>query len=102
VTTGRFTQYIARDVAGRLVDTFGARSFFAVLTLLFRLHQGAFIQGQAIATLSAMTVDSAINNLLTYRARQWLGSRWWRSCSLTSLSFCGVEGLPNVGMLSFT
>jgi hypothetical protein len=46
-----------------------AAARLAVLTLLVRLHQSSFIEGQAIATLSAMTVKFAINNVLTRRAR---------------------------------
>ena len=40
--------------------------------------QSTFIRGQAIATLSAMTVDFAINNVLIDRARRLLASLWWR------------------------
>jgi hypothetical protein len=47
--------------------------YFVVLTLLFRLHQSTFMQGQEIATLSAMTVNFAINNV--YRLRRLLGLR---------------------------
>jgi dolichol-phosphate mannosyltransferase len=78
-----------------------AAQYVAVLTLLFRLHQSTFIPGQAIATLSAMTVDFAINNALTYRARRLLGSRWWRFW-LTFTVICSAEGLVNVGVLPFT
>jgi hypothetical protein len=48
----------------------------AVLTLLIRLHQSIFIQGQAIATLGAgaATVNFVINNV--YRVWRLLGSRW--------------------------
>jgi dolichol-phosphate mannosyltransferase len=74
---------------------------FAVLALLFRLHQSTFTQGQAIAALSAMMVDFAINNVLTYLARQLLGSRWWRGW-LTFAVICGAEGLLNVGVFLFT
>jgi hypothetical protein len=48
---------------------FGDTVYSAVLTLLFRLYQGAFIHGQEIATLSAMTVNFAIKKVLTYRDR---------------------------------
>jgi hypothetical protein len=85
LTTGYFTRHIAQDVASRLVaaryvasalvDAFGATPYFAVLTFLFRLLQSTFIRGQAIATLSAMTVDFAINNVLISRARRMLQSR---------------------------
>ena len=84
VTTGYFTRHIAQDVASRLVtarfvasalvDAFGATPYFAAIALLFRLLQSTFIQGQATATLRAMTVDWAINNVLIDRARRLLGS----------------------------
>ena len=88
VTTGSFTRYRAQDVASRLVaarfvtsglaDAFGATQYIAVLTFLFRLYQSTFIPGKAIATLSAMTVDFAIDNVLIARARRLFGFPWWR------------------------
>ena len=56
------------------VDALGAALYSAVLSLLFRLHQTTFVEGQTIATLSAMTMSFAINNF--HRVRQLLGSRW--------------------------
>ena|ERR1700730_12165448 len=88
VTTGYFTRDLAQDVASRLVaarfvasalgDAFGATPYFAVVTFFFRLLQSAFIRGHAIATLSAITVDFAINNVVIDRARRLLSSSWWR------------------------
>jgi hypothetical protein len=52
---------------------FGATLYSVFLKLHFRLYQSAFIQGQEIATLSAMTVNFAISKVLTYRDRQSLG-----------------------------
>jgi putative flippase GtrA len=51
------------------IRAFGATVYFAVLALLLRLHQSAFVQGQEVATLSAMTVHFAIKKVLTYRDR---------------------------------
>jgi len=65
-------------VASALADAFGATPYFAVLMLLFRLLQSAFLQGRVIATLSAMTVDFAIDNVLIARARRLFGFPWWR------------------------
>ena len=91
----------ARLVASGVVDALGATPYFAALTLFFQLHESTFIRGRAIATLTAMTVDVAINHFITYRALRLLGSRWWRGW-LTTLSFCSAESLLNVGVLSFT
>jgi hypothetical protein len=87
-TTRHFTRDFAQDVASRLVaarfvasafvDASGATPYFAVLTFLFRLLQSTLFRGQAIATLSAITVDFVINNVLIDRARRLLGSPWWR------------------------
>jgi putative flippase GtrA len=66
-----------RAEAGKL-DSVTTGYYSAVLTLLFRLHQSTFIQGQAIAALSAMTVNFAINNVFTHWVRQLLASRWLR------------------------
>jgi hypothetical protein len=54
-------------------DALGAALYSAVLSLLCRLHQTTFVEGQTIATLSAMAMSFAINNF--HRVRQSLGSR---------------------------
>jgi hypothetical protein len=55
VTTAHFTRYAS------------------LLTVLVRVHQSVFIQGQTIATLSAMTIGFAIKNARKYRARRMTG-----------------------------
>jgi hypothetical protein len=71
------TEYAVLDIVVKrlhAVDALGAALYSAVLSLLFRLHQATFVEGQTIATLSAMTMSFAINNF--HRVRQLLGSRW--------------------------
>jgi dolichol-phosphate mannosyltransferase len=89
-----------RFVAFGFVGIFGAAVHFAVLTLLLRLHQCTFIQGQAIATLCAMTVNFSINNVLTPHDRQLHGSRWWRGL-LSFTAICSAGGLLSVGVAFF-
>jgi hypothetical protein len=71
VTAGTFARHIGRNVASRMAASrFVATLYFVVLTLLFRLNQSTFSQGQVIAMLSAKTVDFAIHNVFAYRGRQ--------------------------------
>jgi hypothetical protein len=91
----------ARLVAAAIGDAFGVTPYFAVLAFLLRLLQSTLIRGQSIATLNAMTINFAINNVIIDRAWRVLGSAWWSGWS-TFVVGCGAEGLLNVGVLSFT
>jgi hypothetical protein len=88
-------------VAAAIGDALGVTPYFAVFTFLLRLLQSTFIRGQSIATLNAMTIDFAINNVIIDRAWRVLGSPWWSGWS-TFVVGCSAEGLLNVGVLSFT
>jgi dolichol-phosphate mannosyltransferase len=91
----------ARLVAAAIGDTLGVTPYFAVFLFLLRLLQSAFIRGRSIATLNAMTIDIAINNVIIDHARRVLGSPWWRGWS-TFAVVCSAEGPLSVGVLSFT
>jgi hypothetical protein len=111
VTTGYGTRHGAQNAASRLAearvvaaaigDAFGVTPYFAVFAFLLRLLQSTFIRGQTIATLSAMAVDFAINNVIIDHAQRVLGSLWWCGWS-TFIIVCSAEGPLNVGVLSFT
>jgi hypothetical protein len=111
VTVGYCTRQGAKNAASRLAaarlvaaaigDAFGVTPYFAVFLLLLRLLQSTFIRGQSIATLNAMTIDFAINNVIIDCARRVLGSPWW--CRWPTFAVvCSAEALLNVGVLSFT
>jgi dolichol-phosphate mannosyltransferase len=61
------------------------------------LLNGSFIQGQAAATLCAMTFNFTVNNVLTYRDRQLRGWHWLRGW-LSFVLACSVGGFANLGV----
>jgi dolichol-phosphate mannosyltransferase len=93
--TGRFIP--VRFVAFCIVGALGVGVHFAALALSTRLLNGTFIQGQAAATLCAMTFNFAVNNVLTYRDRQLHGWHWLRGW-LSFVLACSVGGFANLGV----
>src|ERR1700733_8277236 len=88
-----------RFLAFSIVGTMGVAVHFAVLTLVFQgLHRG-FVEGQAAATLGAMTFNYAVNNVLTYRDMRLRGARWLRGWVSFVLA-CSIGGFANVGVAS--
>jgi len=86
-----------RFLAFSIVGTMGVAVHFAVLTLVFQgLHRG-FVEGQAAATLGAMTFNYTVNNVLTYRDMRLRGIRWLRGWASFVLA-CSVGGFANVGV----
>jgi dolichol-phosphate mannosyltransferase len=85
-----------RFVAFCIVGGLGVGVHFAVLSLITRILGATFIQGQAAATLCAMTFNFAVNNVLTYRDRQLHGWRWLRGW-LSFVLACSVGGFANLG-----
>jgi dolichol-phosphate mannosyltransferase len=85
-----------RFVAFCIVGGLGVGVHFAVLSLITRIFGATFIQGQAAATLCAMTFNFAVNNVLTYRDRQLRGCRWLRGW-LSFVLACSVGGFANLG-----
>lgn len=85
-----------RFVAFCIVGALGVAVHFASLTLITRLLGASFIEGQAAATLCAMTFNFALNNVLTYRDRQLRGWRWLRGWGTFVLA-CSVGGFANLG-----
>jgi dolichol-phosphate mannosyltransferase len=85
-----------RFVAFCIVGGLGVGVHFAVLSLITRIFGATFIQGQAGATLCAMTFNFAVNNVLTYRDRQLHGWRWLRGL-LSFVLACSVGGFANLG-----
>lgn len=85
-----------RFVAFCIVGALGVGVHFAALTLITRIFGATFIEGQAAATLCAMTFNFALNNVLTYRDRQLRGWRWLRGWASFVLA-CSVGGFANLG-----
>src|ERR1700688_4210133 len=94
---GRFVPL--RLLAFSIVGVMGAAVHIAVLALLFQFHL-AFVKGQAIATLCAMTFNFAVNNIFTYRDRCLRGARWLRGWVSFALA-CSVGSFANVCVASF-
>jgi dolichol-phosphate mannosyltransferase len=92
-TTGRLVPI--RFVAFCIVGALGAAVHFAALALITRGLGATFIQGQAGATLCAMTFNFAVNNVLTYRDRQLRGWRWLRGW-MSFVVACSVGGFANL------
>jgi dolichol-phosphate mannosyltransferase len=86
-----------RFVAFCIVGALGVGVHFAALTLSTKLLNGSFIQGQAAATLCAMTFNFTVNNVLTYRDRQLRGWHWLRGW-LSFVLACSIGGFANLGV----
>jgi dolichol-phosphate mannosyltransferase len=72
----------------------------AVLTLLFEGLGASFPTGQIVATLTAMTSNFALNNVLTYHDRRLSGWGWirgWVSFALAS----SIGAIANVGIATY-
>ena len=86
----------ARFIGFSIVGAFGVLIHFTVLSTLFRGAGLSFGIAQTIATLIAMTINFALNNILTYsdvRLRGWGLLRGWVSFTLV----CAVGTLANIG-----
>lgn len=90
----------ARFVSFLLVGGIGVFVHMAVLTLLFRGLEQAFVVSQATATLVAMTANFVLNNLVTYRDVRLVGWGWLRGW-LTFTMACSVGAIANVGIANF-
>jgi dolichol-phosphate mannosyltransferase len=88
-----------RFLAFSIVGAVGVAVHFAVLTLVFQGLQRGFVAGQAIATLSAMTFNYTVNNVLTYRDMRLRGRRWLKGWASFVLA-CSIGGFANLGVAS--
>jgi len=71
-----------------------------MLTLGLAFHSGVpFPTSQAIAILSAMTFNFALNNFATYRDRRLIGKRFLRGL-LFFYGICSIGAIANVGVAS--
>jgi dolichol-phosphate mannosyltransferase len=80
-----------------LVGASGVAVHMGVLWVLFRLADVGFAASQAWATLTAMTTNFLLNNLLTYRDRRLRGRHLLRGW-MSFVAACSVGALANVGI----
>jgi dolichol-phosphate mannosyltransferase len=89
-----------RFIAFTLIGAFGIAVHLAVLALALGGLEASFVTGQTVATLSAVTSNFALNNLLTYgdrRLKGWGLLRGWLSFVL----ICSVGIFANVGVAAY-
>jgi dolichol-phosphate mannosyltransferase len=89
-----------RFVAFSIVGAFGVAVHFLILAALFHFRQSDFTFDQAIATVCTMTVNFAVNNVLTYRDQRLRGMGWLRGWLSFNLA-CSVGGLMNIGLATY-
>ncbi len=89
-----------RFVAFSIVGSLGVIVHFLTLGLVFKILGRPFIEGQAVATIVAMTFNFAMNNLLTYRDMRLHGWGWVRGL-LSFYAVCSVGAFANVGVASY-
>jgi dolichol-phosphate mannosyltransferase len=89
-----------RFVAFVLVGSIGVVIHLVALTLLFVVLKIAFLLSQVLASVFAMTVNFALNNLFTYRDKRLRGWQWVRGW-LSFLLACSIGMVANVGMAAF-
>lgn len=89
-----------RFVAFSIVGGLGVFVHLIVLSVLFKVLDRSFVEGQAVATFVAMTFNFAVNNVLTYRdlrLRGWIWVRGWFSFTFA----CSIGAFANVGIASY-
>jgi len=78
----------------------GASLHLSVLWSILHVLEGSFIVAQATATLSAMLLNFAINNIFTHRDLRLRGRRML--CGLASfVAVCSVGGVASTGLGDF-
>jgi dolichol-phosphate mannosyltransferase len=89
-----------RFVAFAIVGSLGVVVHLVALTLLFVVSNVGFLLSQVLASIFAMTINFALNNLFTYRDKRLRGWSWVRGC-LSFLLACSIGMLANVGIAAF-
>ena len=90
----------ARFVAFSIVGGLGVFVHLIVLSILFKVLDRSFVEGQAVATFVAMMFNFAVNNVLTYRDLRLRGWKWVRGLFTFTIA-CSVGAFANVGIASF-
>lgn len=79
------------------VGAAGAIVHMSLLGMLLNVANAPFSIAQAVATLSAMTFNFALNNELTYRDRRLTGAKWFVGL-FSFAAACGLGAVANVGL----
>ena len=90
----------AKFVIFSLVGSLGVVVHLGVLALLFEGFGVSFPTGQIVATLTAMTSNFALNNVLTYHDRRLSGWAWFRGWFSFALA-SSVGAVANVGIATY-
>jgi dolichol-phosphate mannosyltransferase len=89
-----------RFVVFSIVGGFGVVIHLVALSMIFKVFRRPFVEGQAIATIAAMTFNFALNNVLTYRDLRLGGWRWIRGL-VSFMVACSVGAIANIGIASY-
>jgi dolichol-phosphate mannosyltransferase len=90
----------ARFIFFSLVGLSGVGVHFVALATTFKFLGLQFPLAQTIATLSAMTSNFVLNNILTYRDMRLRGRRFFTGL-VTFYLVCGIGVIANVGIANF-
>lgn len=90
----------ARFIFFSLVGLSGVGVHFVALATTFKALGLQFPIAQTIATLSAMTSNFVLNNILTYRDMRLRGRRFFTGL-VTFYLVCGIGVIGNVGIANF-
>jgi len=90
----------ARFILFSLVGLSGVGVHLLTLGIAFKILQIDFPVAQGIATLTAMTTNFALNNILTYRDVRLRGRRFLTGL-LTFYLVCSIGVVANVGIANF-
>lgn len=83
------------------IGVIGVGIHMGVLTLLLFGLGAAFLLGQIVATVLAMTFNFFLNNALTYRDRRLRGARALFDGWVSFCVVCSVGAVANVGVAAF-
>jgi dolichol-phosphate mannosyltransferase len=90
----------ARFILFSLVGLSGVGVHLLTLAMAFKMLAIDFPVAQGVATLTAMTTNFALNNILTYRDMRLRGRRFLTGL-LTFYLVCGIGIIANVGIANF-
>ncbi|HWA23888.1 MAG TPA: glycosyltransferase family 2 protein [Caulobacterales bacterium] len=90
----------ARFVSFSVIGVSGIAVHFAVLTAMFQVFHRGFAVAEAVAALTAMTWNFALNNMLTYRDRRLSGWGLLRGWAVF-VGVCSFGAVANVGIANW-
>jgi dolichol-phosphate mannosyltransferase len=89
-----------RFVAFCIVGALGVAVHLTILSLVRNFAHATFLAAQTIATVSTMTFNFAVNNVLTYRDKRLRGIRWLRGWLSFNIA-CSLGACMNVGLATY-